>query len=69
MQLDGLGNPRGTGSTPSLTSLQRGQLDLPPQQSSDPCRERARDAKRRQRKRRKNCKHWVKKEIIVCRSS
>lgn len=51
-----------------LTSLQPGQLELP-QRESDPCAARARDAKRRQRKKRKECKEFVTKEIRVCRSS
>lgn len=54
---------------PQLTPLQRGRLDLQSQPSQDPCAQRARDQKRRQRERRKNCKRWVKKEIFVCRSS
>lgn len=55
--------------TTGLTPFQRGQLDLPPQNSSDPCAQRARDARRRQRRRRKECTKWVTKEIRVCQSS
>lgn len=54
---------------PGLTPLQQGRLDLPSQPSSDPCAQRARDAKRRQRKKRKECKKFVTKEIRVCQSS
>lgn len=68
--VDELGQPRVGSRTPAeLTAFQRGQLDLPPQQSSDPCAQRARDAKRRQRKRRKECTEWVTKEVRVCQSS
>lgn len=55
--------------TPNLTPFQRGVLDLPPQTSSDPCAVKARDARRRQRRRRKECTKWVTKEIRVCQSS
>lgn len=67
--VDELGQSRFGGTTPQLTALQRGQLDLPPEQASNPCTQRARDAKRRQRKRRKECTKWVTKEIRVCQSS
>lgn len=54
-------------SNPAL-GLQPGSITLPAQQSS-PCQQAARDAKRRQRKKRKECKKFVYKRIKVCQSS
>lgn len=64
------GLPRSTpqGLQPGLTPLQPGRIELP-SQSSNPCQQAARDAKRRQRRRRKECTKWVTKEIRVCQSS
>lgn len=54
--------------TRNLTGLQPGRVELPAQ-SSNPCQQLQRDAKRRQRRRRKECKKFVYKRIKVCQSS
>jgi hypothetical protein len=51
-----------------LTALQPGRVELP-QQASSPCQQLQRDAKRRQRRKRKECKKFVYKRIKVCQSS
>lgn len=50
-----------------LTPLRSGQLESTPY-NSDPCAMRARETKRRQRQKRKECKKFVTKEIRVCQS-
>lgn len=61
-QLNPLANP--------LTSLQPGTLKSTNREpSSDPCAVRARNARRRQRQQRKECKSWTYKVVKVCRSS